>query len=209
MRGAGILLGLVVAGATAVGASVFRSGPSPTLLVAGAGLFGTGVVGLSVEAIDAVVERCGISTPLSRGWRGTGPRAGLSKADRFVIALGAAGVFVRVGLVRLVADPLRIDGAVLTALAVSAIGVVVGYRTADGLLSGLRHGVLACGLGGALCVVLAAYDATTAVASPRAFDAMVAGSGLVLPVGFGLFGGVSGAVGWWLADRLAGADPLA
>ena len=210
MRAVGILLGLVVAGATAIGASALRPGPSPTLLIAGAGLLGTGVVGLAVEAIDVVVERRGVTTPFSRGWNSADPKTGLSKADRLVIGLGAAGVFVRVGLVRLVADPLRIDGAVLTALAVSAVGVVVGYRTAHGrLLDGLRHGVLACGLGGALCVVLAAYDATTVVASPGAFDAMVAGSGLVLPVAFGLFGGVSGAVGWWLADRLAGVDPLA
>lgn len=204
MRAVGILLGLVVAGATAIGASTLRSGPSPTALVAGAGLLGTGVVGLAVEAIDAAVERRPVATPFNRSGSG-----GLSKADRLVIALGAAGVFVRVGLVRLVADPLRIDGAVLTALAVSAVGVVVGYKTADGLLAGLRHGVLACGLGGALCVSLAAYDATTVAASPGAFDAIVAGSGLVLPVAFGLFGGVSGAVGWWLADRFAGADPLA
>jgi hypothetical protein len=206
MRAVGILLGLVVAGATAVGASTLRPGPRPTALIAGAGLLGTGVVGLSVEAIDAVVERRRIATPFSRDPEG---RNGLSKADRLVIALGAAGVFVRVGLLRLVADPLRIDGAVLTALAVSAVGVVVGYQTADGLLAGLRHGVLACGLGGALCVVLAAYDATTGAVTVGSFDAMVAGSGLVLPVGFGLFGGISGAAGWWLADRLAGADALA
>jgi hypothetical protein len=212
MRAVGILLGLVVAGATAVGASVLRPGPKPTLLIAGAGLLGTGVVGLAVETIDAIVERRQLATPFSRGHDGRNGEnrgGGLSKADRLVIALGAGAVFVRVGLVRLVADPLRIDGAVLTALAVAAVGVVVGYRTADGLLTGLRHGVLACGLGGALCVSLAAYDATTVAASPGAFDAMVAGSGLVLPVAFGLFGGLSGAVGWWLADRLAGADPLA
>lgn len=206
MRAVGILLGLVVAGATAVGTSVLAPEPKPTLLIAGAGLLGTGVVGLAVEAIDAVVERYRLTTPFTRG---RAEQSGLSKTDRLVIALGAGGVFVRVGLVRLVADPLRIDGAVLTALAVSAVGVVVGYRTANGrLLAGLRHGVLACGLGGALCVVLAAYDATNAT-TPGTFGATVAGSGLVLPVAFGLFGGVSGAVGWWLADRLASADPLA
>jgi hypothetical protein len=207
MRAVGLFLGLVVTGATAIGASALRPASTPTLVVAGAGLLGTGVVGLAVAAIDAVVERRRIATPFSRG-----PESGdgLSNADRFVVALGAGAVFVRVGLLRLVADPLRFDGAVLTVLAVSAVGVVVGYRTANGrLLTGLRHGVLACGLGGAVCVVLAAYDATAVAVTAGAFDAMVAGSGLVLPVAFGIFGGISGAVGWWLAEWLARADPLA
>jgi hypothetical protein len=117
-----------------------------------------------------------------------------ANADRLAVGAGSAAVFVRVGLVHLVADPLRIDGAVLTALAVATIGVVVGYRTADGLLDGLRDGVLACGLGGAFCVSLAAYDAGK-VAGVGIFDAVVAGSGVVLPVSFGAFGGVTGAVG--------------
>jgi hypothetical protein len=143
--------------------------------------------------------------------RETGPTisdGGLSKADRLVVALGAGAVFVRVSLVHLVADPLRVGGAALTLAAVVTIGVVVGYRTADNLLDGLRHGVLACGLGGALCVSLAAYNATR-VATVGAFDAVVAGSGIVLPVGFGLFGGLAGVAGWWLAEWLSEADPLA
>lgn len=207
MRTPGVLLGLVVAGAVAVGLTTVSSGPEPTLVTAGAGLLGTGIVGLAVESIDAAVERYRLATPLGR-WRGRDRETGLSKADRLAVALGAGAVFVRVGLVHLVADPLRVDGAALTLAAVVTIGVVVGFRTADGLLDGLRHGVLACGLGGALCVSLAAYDATE-IATAEAFDAVVAGSGIVLPVGFGLFGGLSGAVGWWLADWFAGADPLA
>lgn len=206
MRAVGVLVGLMVAGAVAVGLSAVSPGPEPALVTAGAGLLGTGIVGLAVEGIDAVVERRRITTPFNRG------RAdGLSKADRLAVALGAGAVFVRVALVHLVADPLQAGGAALTLAAVVTIGVVVGYRTAGTLLDGLRHGVLACGLGGALCVSLAAYDATTvsAVASAGAFDAVVAGSGLVLPLAFGLFGGLSGVVGWWLADWLAGADPLA
>lgn len=204
MRSVGILLGLVVAGASAVGVSALSPGPEPTLVTAGAGLLGTGVVGLAIEAIDAAVERRRLATPFGRG-----RTDGLSKADRLVVALGAAAVFVRMALVPLVADPLHASGAALTVVTVVTIGVVVGYQTAHGrLLDGLRHGVLACGLGGALCVSLAAYHATTA-ATVGTFDAVVAGSGLVLPVAFGLFGGLSGVAGWWLADRLAGADPLA
>lgn len=204
MRGVGILLGLVVAGASAVGVSALSPGPEPTLVTAGAGLLGTGVVGLAIEAIDVAVEKRRLATPFGRGRAG-----GLSKADRIVVTLGAGAVFVRMALVPLVADPLRTDGMVLTTLAVSAVGVVVGYRTAHGrLLDGLRHGVLACGLGGALCVSLAAYHAPS-VAAVGTFDAVVAGSGLVLPVAFGLFGGLSGVAGWWLADRLGGVDPLA
>lgn len=203
MRSVGILLGLVVAGASAVGVSALSPGPEPTLVTAGAGLLGTGVVGLAIEAIDAAVERRRLATPFGRG------RAdGLSKADRLVVALGAGTVFVRVGLVPLVADPLRVGGAALTVVTVVTMGVLVGYQTADGLVDGLRHGVLACGLGGALCVSVAAYHAPS-VAAVGTFDAVVAGSGLVLPVAFGLFGGLSGVAGWWLADRLAGADPLA
>ncbi|UPV98808.1 hypothetical protein M0R88_09715 [Halorussus gelatinilyticus] len=203
MRTAGVLLGLVVAGAVAVGASALTPGADPTLVTAGAGLLGTGIVGVAVWSIDREVERRGVAGPLGRG-----RSAGLSNADRLAVALGSAAVFVRVGLLHVVADPLRIDGAVLTGLAVSTVGVVVGYRAADGLLDGLRHGVLACGLGGALCVSLAAFDAAQ-VAGVGAFDAMVAGSGVVLPVSFALFGGVSGVAGWWLADRLSEADPLA
>jgi hypothetical protein len=204
MRGVGILLGLVVAGASAVGAAALSPGPKPTLVTAGAGLLGTGVVGLAIEAIDVLVECRRLTTPF-----GCGRTDGLSKADQLVVALGAGAVFVRMALVPLVADPLRLGGATLTVLTVVTIGVVVGYETAHGrLLDGLRHGVLACGLGGALCVSLAAYHATS-VAAVGTFDAVVAGSGLVLPVAFGLFGGVSGVAGWWLADRLAGTDPLA
>lgn len=209
MRTVGPLLGLVVAGSMAVVASALGPNPVPTLVTAGAGLLGTGIIGLAVEALDAVVERRRIETPFSRD-----SKAGLSKANRLVVALGAGAVFVRVALVHLVADPLQAGGAVLIALAVSTIGVVVGYRTADrtnratgGMLDGLRHGVLACGLGGVLCISLAAYDAAT-VAEVETFDVMVAGSGLVLPVTFGLFGGLSGMVGWWLAERLADIDPL-
>lgn len=238
MRVVGVLVGLVVAGTVTVCLSVVSPGPEPTLVTAGAGLVGTGIVGLAVEGIDTVAERYRISTPLGRlcrhrnrrahgrspeygrggergGGRGYGPGrkhpTGLSKADRLVVALGAGAVFVRVTLIHLVANPLQAGGAALTLAAVVTIGVVVGYRTAGTLLDGLRHGVLACGLGGALCVSLAAYDAATAsaVASVDVFDAVVVGSGLVLPVAFGLFGGLSGVVGWWLADLFAGADPLA
>ncbi|UPV72765.1 hypothetical protein M0R89_09405 [Halorussus limi] len=202
MRSVGLLLGLVVAGAAAAGASALAPGPDPTLVTAGAGLLGSGIVGLAVLGIDRAVERRRIAAPFGRG------RAdGLSNADRLAVALGSAAVFVRVGLLHVVADPLRIDGAVLTALAVSTIGVALGYRTASSRLDGLRHGALACGLGGALCVSLAAYDAEKV--GSGAFDALVAGSGVVLPVSFGLFGGLSGVAGWWLADWLSGADPLA
>lgn len=205
MRTAGLLVGLVVAGAVAVGVSALSPGAQPTLATAGAGLLGTGLVGLAVAAIDRAVERRRIATPFGR-WRKC--ETGLSNADRLAVALGSGAVFVRFGLLHLVADPLRVDGAALTALAVSTIGVAVGYRTADGLLDGLRHGVLTCGLGGALCVSLAAYDAEKVVAG-GAFDATVAGIGVVLPVSFGAFGGLAGAVGWWLADWLSGTDPLA
>ena len=205
MRTAGLLGGLVVAGAVAVWVSALSHGPQPTLATAGAGLLGTGLVGLAVVAIDRTAERRRIATPFGR-WRGR--ETGLSNADRLAVALGSGAVFVRFGLLHLVADPLRVDGAALTALAVSTIGVAVGYRTADGLLDGLRHGVLACGLGGALCVSLAAHDAEQVVAG-GAFDATVAGIGVVLPVSFGAFGGLAGAVGWWLADWLSGTDPLA
>lgn len=201
MRGVGLLAGLAVAGAAAIGASFLSTGARPALVTAGAGLLGVAVVGLAVAGLDAAVERRSLTTPFGRD------RSGLSNADRLAVLLGSGAVFVRVGLVRAVADPLRADGAALTLAAVSTIGVAVGYRTADGVADGLRHGLLACGLGGALCVSLAAYDAVR-VAEVEAFDAVVAGSGLVLPVTFGLFGGVSGAAGWWLAERLAGADPL-
>jgi hypothetical protein len=201
MRHAGLLVGLVVAGAVAVGASAAASGPNPALVTAGAGLLATGIAGLAVAALDAAAERWGATAPLVRD-------SGLSKADRLVVARGARAGVVRVAVVRSVFDPLRVDGAALVALAVLAVGVAVGYRTADELLDGLRHGLLACGLGGALCVSLAAYDASSTLPVER-FGAVVAGSGVVLPVTFGLFGGVSGAVGWWLADRLASADPLA
>lgn len=210
MRAAGLLLGLVVAGAVAVGASTLTPGAEPTLVTAAAGLLGVGIVGLAALGIDRAVERR--LTPFDRdcgfGSRDADADGCFANADRLAVGVGSAAVFVRVGLVHLVADPLRVDGAVLTALAVATIGVVVGYRTADGLLDGLRDGVLACGLGGALCVSLAAYDARR-IADVAAFDAVVAGSGIVLPVSFGVFGGVSGAVGWWLADWLSGADPLA
>ncbi|NHN57522.1 MULTISPECIES: hypothetical protein [Halorussus] len=205
MRIAGLLVGLVVAGGVAVGAAALAPGAQPTPTTAGAGLLGTGLVGLVVVAFDRAVERRRTAAPFGR-WRGC--ETGLSNADRLAVALGSAAVFVRFGLVHLVADPLRVDGAALTALAVATIGVTVGYRTADGLLDGLRHGALACGLGGALCVTLAAYDVQRVVAV-AAFDAAVAGVGVVLPVSFGAFGGLSGAVGWWLADRVAGGDPLA
>lgn len=203
MRTVGLLLGLVVAGAVAAGASSLTPGPDPTLVTVGAGLLGTGIVGLAVVGIDRAVERRRLTTPF-----GSDREDGLSNADRAAVALGAGAVFVRFGLLHLVSDPLALDGAVLTALAVSTVGVVVGYRTADDLFDGLRHGVLACGLGGALCVSMAAFDAERVV-DVGAFDPVVAGIGVVLPASFGLFGGVSGAVGWWLADWLSGADPLA
>ncbi|WP_135826783.1 hypothetical protein [Halorussus ruber] len=207
MRVAGLLLGLVVAGAVAVGASTLTPGAEPTLVTAAAGLLGVGIAGLIALGIDRAVERR-LSSPFDCDPGNAADRDCFANADRLAVGAGSAAVFVRVGLVHLVADPLRIDGAVLIALAVATIGVVVGYRTADGLLDGLRDGVLACGLGGALCVSLAAYDARKVV-DVAAFDAVVAGSGVVLPVSFGAFGGVSGAVGWWLADWLSGADPLA
>lgn len=203
MRDAGLLAGLVIAGATAVSVSALTPGPEPILVTAGAGLLGAGIVGQAVETFDAVVARRRISSPL-----GSDREEGLSKTDRLVVTLGAAAVFVRVALVHLVADPWQAMGAALTVFTVVTMGVAVGYETADGLADGLRHGLLACGLGGALCVYLAAYDAR-AVASKEAFDAVVAGSGLVLPVAFGLFGGLSGVVGVWLADHLARIDPLA
>lgn len=201
MQAAGVLVGLVVAGAIAVGASAAGPVPKPTLVTAGAGLVATGIAGLAVEGFDAAVARWDGSAVVGRD-------GGLRDGDRLVITLGAAAVFVRMAVVRFVADPLRIDGAVLTVVTVSTIGVAVGYQTAERLQDGLRHGLLACGLGGALCVSIAAYDAS-GVAAVATFDAVVAGSGVVLPVVFGLLGGLSGAVGWWLADRLAAADPLA
>lgn len=203
MRSVGLLLGLVVAGAVAAGTSSLTPGADPTVVTSGAGLLGTGIVGLAAVGIDRAVEHYRLGAPLGRG-----PEPGLSSADRTAVALGAGAVAVRFGLLHLVADPLGLAGAVLTALAVSTVGVVVGYRTAGGLFDGLRHGVLACGLGGALCVSLAAHDVER-VAGVGAFDAAVAGVGVALPASFGLFGGLSGVVGWWLADRLSATDPLA
>ncbi|WP_435180221.1 hypothetical protein [Halorussus sp. AFM4] len=205
MRTAELLAGLIVAGALAVGASALAPGAQPTAATAGAGLLGTGLVGLVVTAVDRAVERRRVAAPFGR-WRGR--KVGLSNADRLAVALGSGAVFVRFVLVHLVADPLRVDGAALTAVAVATIGVAVGYRTAGSPLDGLRHGALACGLGGALCVTLAAHDVQRLVTA-AAFDAAVAGVGVALPVSFGAFGGLSGAVGWWLADRVAGGDPLA
>lgn len=201
MRTVGLLVGLVVAGAIAVGASMSGPLPKPTLVIAGAGLLATGIAGLAVEGFDAAVARWDGSAVVGRD-------GGLRDADRLVITLGATAVFARIAVVRFVADPLRIDGAVLTVAAVSTIGVAVGYRSAERLRDGARQGLLACGLGGALCVSIAAYDAS-GVAAVETFDAVVAGSGVVLPIVFGLLGGLSGAAGWWLADSLAGADPLA
>ncbi|PSP56336.1 hypothetical protein BRC82_02255 [Halobacteriales archaeon QS_1_67_19] len=199
MRGVGLLAGLGVAGAAAIGTSVVGAGTKPAVVTAGAGLLGVGVVGLAVAGLDAAAEGRHRPKAASRG-----PL--VSTADRIAVLLGSGAVFVRVGLVHVVADPLRAGGAALMIAAVSTIGVAVGYRT-DGFADGLRHGLLACGLGGALCVTLTAYDASR-IATSGTFDAVVAGSGLVLPVTFGLFGGVSGVAGWWLAERFAGIDPL-
>lgn len=194
MRSTALLAGLVVAGAAAVSASAVRPGPEPALVTAGAGVLGAGVVGLAVTALGSSPD-----------------------VDRVVVGLGSAALFVRVAVVHVVASPLRLDGVALTTVGVLTVGVVVGYRAADGALDGLRQGSLACGLGGVLCVLFVAYDvgrldALTAFGSldaVHAFDAVVAGSGVVLPVVFGLFGGVAGTAGWWLADYLSAPDALA
>lgn len=193
---------VLLAGLVTIGAAALLDGPNPLVVTAGAGVLGAGVVGASALGFDAAVRA---RTPRF------GRRPTVSNVNRLAVAFGSGAVFVRVALVHVVADPLRIDGAALTAAAVATIGVVVGYRTAGSVLDGLRHGLLACGLGGVLCVVLAAYDAerSVEVETVEAFDVLVAGSGVVLPVVFGVFGGLAGAVGWMLADYLAGPDALA
>lgn len=188
MRRFALLAGLLVVGATAVATSAASPGPEPALVTAGAGVLGAGVVGVAVE--------------------GVGTFGSSSEIDRFVVALGSGALFVRVAAVHVVARPLRYDGVALTALGVLTVGVVVGYRAADDALDGLRQGLLACGLGGVLCVLFVAYNVVRLDAL-TAFDALVAGSGVVLPVVFGLFGAVSGVAGWWLADYLSAPDALA
>ncbi|WP_158058103.1 hypothetical protein [Halorussus halophilus] len=226
MRRFALLAGLLVVGATAVATSTASPGPEPALVTAGAGVLGAGVVGVAVEGVGTF----GSSSEIDRFVVALGSGAlfvrvaavhVVARPLRYdgvaLTALGVLTVGVVVGYraaaltalgVLTVGVVVGYRAAALTALGVLTVGVVVGYRAADDALDGLRQGLLACGLGGVLCVLFVAYNVVRLDAL-TAFDALVAGSGVVLPVVFGLFGAVSGVAGWWLADYLSAPDALA